>query len=155
MQPLTFPAYIKPTARSCLTTWHSRATVPPQLYGGLPYATLRHLRNLSVRPHHCAPMTVPPLFTLTHLLCSTDLNTALRPPAATVHAGTAPSAKPLHLPFVHSASGFDALFPAISSQTQIRTHSHMHTGYTAAIAGGPDARLATCPGHHTCNNGTC
>ena len=65
MQPLAFAAYIRPTTRSCLKTRHSRATVPPHLYGGLPYATLRHPRNLSMRPHHCAPMTVPPPFTLT------------------------------------------------------------------------------------------
>ena len=155
MQPLAFVAYIGLTARSCLTTRHSRATVPPHLYGSLPYATLRHPRNLSMRPHHCTPMTVLSPFTLTHLVRTMDLNMALRPPAAAVQAGTAPSAKPLHPPFVHSASGFDASFPAISSQTQICTHSHMHTGYTAAIAGGPDARPATCPGHHTCNNSTC
>ena len=154
MQPLTFAAHIGPTARSCLTTQHSRATVPPHLYGGLPSATLRHPRNLSARPHHHALTTVPPLLTLAHPLCATHLNTALRPPAATVRAGTAPSAKPLHPPFVHSASGFDTSFPAISSQTQICMHLHTHTGYTAAIAGGPDARPATCPGHHTCNNGT-
>ena len=155
MQPLAFVAYIGPTSRSCLTTRHSRATVPPHLYGGLPYATLCHPRNLSTRPHYCAPTTVPPLFTLTHLVHTMDLNTALRAPAATVRAGTAPSVKPLHPPFVHSASGFDTSFPAISSQTRIYTHSHMHTGYTVAIAGGPDARPATCPGHHTCNNSTC